>query len=38
MDKNEFVQLLKQQNIELTDQMINQFDMYFNLILKYKSN
>ena len=35
MDKNEFVQLLKQQNIELTDQMISQFDMYFNLILKY---
>ena len=35
MDKIEFVNLLKKQNIELTDQMINQFDMYFNLIVKY---
>ena len=35
MYKNEFVKLLKEQNIELTDQMISQFDMYFNLILKY---
>lgn len=35
MDKIEFVNLLKKQNIELTDQMISQFDMYFNLIVKY---
>ena len=35
MDKIEFVNLLRKKNIELTDQMINQFDMYFNLIVKY---
>ena len=35
MDKIEFVNLLRKQNIELTDQMISQFDMYFNLIVKY---
>ena len=31
----EFKEALEKVNINLTDQMIEQFDMYFKLILKY---
>lgn len=35
VDKSNFKEMLKLENIELTDQMIEQFDLYFKLIDEY---